>query len=116
MVDLEIKQGATFRVTFAYQNPDGTPISLAGLSARMQARPSHSSDELILDLTVGSGLTLDAAAGEVHVEVPATTTATLTQAGQLRIGVFDVELFDSVTGEVTRLVEGRIRVTPEVTR
>lgn len=113
MTELEVKQGATFRVVFAWEDADGVPVSLTGLSARMQARPSHRSDEVLLDLTEGAGLTLDHAAGEIRVEIPATTTAALSRT----VAVFDVEVFDLADpDEVTRLVEGRLRVSPEVTR
>lgn len=113
MTDLTIKQGATFRVVYAWQNPDGTAIPLTGLSARMQARRNYATAETLLDLTEGSGLTLVPAAGEVHVELSAVATAALPAAQ----GVFDIEVFDPLdVSEVTRLDEGRLTISPEVTR
>ena len=60
---LTIKRGDTWKVTFTYKQPDGSPLDLTGCSARLQVR-SKSNGELLLsaDTTLG-GLTLTPAEG-----------------------------------------------------
>jgi len=108
--NLIIDQGATWSITFTYKNTDGTPINLTGYSAALQLRTSYDAASAALSLTSGSGIVLGGTAGTIAV------TATATQTGALTAGeyVHDLELTSSSV--VTRLVQGRITVTPQVTR
>jgi hypothetical protein len=108
--NLIIDQGATWSITFTYKNTDGTPINLTGYSAALQLRTSYDAASAALSLTSGSGIVLGGTAGTIAV------TATATQTGALTAGeyVYDLELTSSSV--VTRLVQGRITVTPQVTR
>lgn len=106
---LTLHQGATFQAVFVWQDPNGVPIPLTGLSARLQARRGS---QVLLDLGVGSGLTLEpaGATGEIHVRIGATVTAGLAQSG-----TYELEVFDPLdTDEVHRLVKGRLLVDPQV--
>jgi hypothetical protein len=64
----------------------------------------------VFSLTDTDGLTLGDAAGTVQIQLSATDTADV--SGKY---VFDLEL-ESPGGVVTRIVEGVIEFTPEVTR
>jgi hypothetical protein len=109
--DLTIQQGATYRRTFRWL-ADGDPVSLTGFVARMQIRRSVRAPEVLVSATTENGrLTLNAPAGEVSLELPASVTAAITA----RTGVYDLELEDA-GGVVTRLVEGAVEFVPEVTR
>ena len=108
--NLIIDQGATWNITFTYKNTDGNPINLTGYTAALQLRTSYDAASASLSLTSGSGIVLGGTAGTIAV------TATATETGGLTAGeyVYDLEITSSSV--VTRLVQGRITVTPQVTR
>lgn len=112
-VSLLIPQGSTLRRRFELKNPDKTPMDLAGYSARMQYRSAHNATSALLDASVANGrVTMYPTQGAFEVVVPASVTQALTAPAR---GVFDVEI-TSASGEVYRIVEGDVRVSPEVTR
>ena len=108
--NLIIDQGATWNITLTYKNSDGSPINLTGYTAALQLRTSYDASSAALSLSSGSGIVLGGTAGTIAV------TATATQTGSLTAGeyVYDLEITSSSV--VTRLVQGRITVTPQVTR
>ena len=112
-MSLVIPQGSTLRRRFELKNPDGTAMDLTGYSARMQYRSAHNAGTALLDASVANGrVTMHPAHGAFEVVVPASVTQALTAPAR---GVFDVEI-TSAGGEVYRIVEGDVRVSPEVTR
>ena len=111
LLNLTFSQGATWKLSLTYNNSEGQPINLTNYTARMQARASYDSTATALNLTSGSGITLGGTAGTIALLVDATTTATIGAAQY----VYDMELVSN-SGEVTRLIEGTLSVTPEVTR
>jgi hypothetical protein len=60
--------------------------------------------------TASDTLTIDAPNGAISFEIPAETT----EEWVWRNAVYDLELIDS-SGRVTRLIQGTISLTPEVT-
>lgn len=113
--DLKIYQGATFRFSFTltqYNNGTETPVDLSECVPRMQIRPSHNSETLHLDLEENGFITIsDPVNGEVAVDIPATSTQEL----YFSSAVYDIEL-EFPDGYVMRMVEGRVTLSPEVTR
>jgi hypothetical protein len=111
--DILIEKGATFQLSLLWKDGAGSPITLVGYTARMQVRQKHDSiDPAALDLTTeNGGITLGGAAGTINVIAAATATDDIT----FKRGVYDLELV-SGAGIVTRLIEGFVTVTPEVTR
>lgn len=110
--DITIEQGATFQLELIWKNPDTTPINLTGYTARMQVRKKHADTVKVLDLTTQNGkIIITPLLGKINVTVPATETDDIT----IKTGVYDLEL-ESSTGIVTRLIEGGVTVSPEVTR
>ncbi len=110
--DILIEQGATFRLNLVWKDSAGVPVNLTGYSARMQVRRSLNSSEPLLNLTTSNGaITLGGAAGTIAV----VAAATLTDDINARSAVYDLEL-QSADGTVTRLIEGRATISPEVTR
>jgi len=111
--DITIEQGATFRLSLIWKDSAGALVDLTGYTARMQVRRRHSSeDPPALSLTSAAGdIVLGGTAGTIVV----TAAATVTDDIDFKAGVYDLELEDS-TGFVTRLVEGSVTITPEVTR
>lgn len=110
--DLTIPAGATYSQTINWKT--GSPaafVNTTGYSARMQLRTSYSAASASLDLTTANGRISLTNAGVITLALTATETAALA-AGRY---VYDLELVSS-GGQVTRLLEGVVTVSPEVTR
>lgn len=99
------KQGATYNLNFTVET-DGVPWNLTGYTFAMQVRRSTASTTTLLNLT---SATMNSS-GQVSVTVPATTMSDV-PAGRW---VYDIELTTGTT--VTRILEGRFIVTPQVTQ
>ena len=106
-----IDQGADWYVTFVYKDSGGTAINLTGYSAALQLRDTYADTATDLSLTSASGITITGATGTLEVRATAAQTAAIL-AGTY---VYDLEI-TSGAGVVTRLVQGRIVVSPQVTR
>jgi len=103
-------QGATFNQILSYSS-GGFPVDLTDRIARMQVRVKHSSTSSILSLTTeNQGITLGGPAGTIIITIEASATASLSPKEY----VYDLEIVNN--DEVTRLIEGKFIVTPEVTK
>jgi hypothetical protein len=100
------KQGATYNLNFTVET-DGVPWDLTTYTFAMQVRRSTASTTTLLNLT---SATMNAS-GEVSVTVLAATMNGV-PAGRW---VYDIEL-TSAGSQVTRILEGRFIVTPQVTQ
>ena len=109
-LDFTIEQGATFNLLLTWKI-DTVPVNLTGYTARLQARIDVDEVDTILSLTTGFGITLGGAAGTISLDQTGTQTAVL-PAGTY---VYDLEL-QSAGGVVTRLVQGELLISAEVTR
>ena len=108
-LNLSCPQGSTFSKSLTYKIDD-TPVDLTGYQARLQVREFFYSSNPVLSLTDGAGISLGASAGTIGILIDASTTASLISGDY----VYDLELVAG--GTVTRLIEGKFVVTPEVTR
>lgn len=108
-----IYQGATFRKRLTWKaGTPAVPVDLTGCTARMQVRAEVESETPLLSLTTENDrITLGGAAGTIDLYVSDEDTAEITWEG----GVHDLEI-EHPSGEVTRLAEGSVSVSPEVTR
>lgn len=103
-------QGSTLQQQFVYK-VDDTPVDLTGYSARMQVREKHTSKIPTISInTTSGGMTVDNL-GAINIEVSASSTEDLVAKEY----VYDLEIISS-SNIVTRLIEGKFLVTPEVTR
>lgn len=110
--DLTIPAGATYSQTINWKT--GSPaafVNTTNYSARMQLRTSYSAASASLELTTANGRISLTNAGVITLALTATETAALA-AGRY---VYDLEMVSS-GGQVTRLLEGVVTVSPEVTR
>jgi hypothetical protein len=108
---ITIPQGASFSQQFTWRDENNNPVNLTGYTARLMARESYDSPSAFISLTTSSGITLGGALGTITLSMSATQTAGLPATR----GVYDLELVSS-SGNVSRLLEGSLMVTPEVTR
>jgi hypothetical protein len=105
-----IEQGATFNLLMTWKI-NNVAVNLTGYTARLQARIDVDETETILSLTTGAGITLGGAAGTISLDQTATQTALLPKGEY----VYDLEL-QSSGGIVTRLLQGELNISAEVTR
>lgn len=103
-------QGATFSKQLTWEI-DNDPVDLTTYTARMQVREKYTSPSATVSLTTeNGGITLGGVDGTIDIDINATTTAGIVAKEY----VYDLELISSSV--VTRLIEGKFIVTPEVTR
>ena len=120
-----IEQGATLSFEIQYKDSTNTPISLWGYSGRMQIRPTVDSSQVYLTLSSslnpdGTGLNFSGsngsttpASGAIGIYISSTTSSLL----DFNQAVYDLEIYSSATPPVvTRLIEGNIKLSKEVTR
>lgn len=105
--DVVIEQGADLVLAFRWFDGDGVQVALSGYTAQMQARKFATASAVLFDFTPYLTISGD----EVQLSVPAAATAAIDWVS----GRYDLELTDPLGG-VTRLIEGTVTVSPEVTR
>ena len=102
-----IEQGATFNRVLTLQE-NGSAMGLSGYSAASQFRSTHDSGTVAGTIT--SNVT-NASGGVLTLSMTATQTGNIEEG----IYVYDVEITSSA-GAVTRILQGKVTVTPQVTR
>jgi hypothetical protein len=108
---ISIDQGATYSLALTYKDSNGTAINLTGYTAAMQIRTSYESSSTVVSLTSSSGIVITAATGLLTINITSNQTAALTPGTY----VYDLEI-TSGAGVVTRLIQGSVMVSAEVTR
>jgi hypothetical protein len=104
--NLVIDQGSTYSVNLDLTDENGDVINLTGYTANSQIRKWYTSSTPAAVFTTA----VNAASGELTLSLTANQTSNLV-AGRY---VYDVELDQS--GVISRIVEGIITVTPQVTK
>lgn len=106
--ELTLDQGSTFETTIDLINEDGTAINVAGCIFSSQIRKSYYSSGITANLTVTVANTAN---GNLTLTLNAATTTNIAAGRYL----YDVKMTDTAN-VVTRIVEGIITVTPQVTK
>jgi hypothetical protein len=108
-----IDQGADWFINFTYENPAGTPVNITGYTAALQIRTSPLARTAVLTLEDGDGITITGNTGLIACHATAEQTAAITNGKY----AYDLEITAPAAGNVvTRLVQGTVIVTPQVTR
>lgn len=115
-LNLTIIQGATWRYVLqlkAGPTANAPPLQLGGYSARMQVRSELASPDPLINLTSqpGGGITIGPLTGELALHISDTDTAAL----NFDQAVYDLEL-TAPGGDVTRVLQGKVLLSLEVTR
>lgn len=104
-------QGSTFNETMILRYSNLTPFDFDNVA--MQVRETYSSQQAIVTATVDNGyITIDSSTGTINIEIPASVMENVVAKDYL----YDVEVFSNLNTRVTRIVQGKFTVTPEVTR
>jgi tRNA A37 threonylcarbamoyltransferase TsaD len=113
IADICIFQGATFNQTLFYETGEpSAPVNLAGYTAKMHIRSKPESKALILELSTDNGrIVLNETTGSIRLFISASDSALLSVCDK---AVYDLEL---TTGAITtRILQGNVIISPEVTR
>ena len=105
-VNIIIDQGTDFSTSINLTDSSGTNLNLTGYSAASQIRKTHSSSN-----STAFTCTLTTAYSTLTLALNNSVTAAMS-AGRY---VWDAELTDS-SGSISRILEGMVTVTPEVTK
>ena len=103
-------QGTTFNLVFNIYTDDVAWNLVGNYTARMSVKTSYLVDQTAISLTTTNGRIAFAANGQVTLTISATDTAALTPDRYS----YDLE-FEDLAGTVTRILEGKFVVRPEVT-
>jgi len=106
--ELNLDQGTTFETTLDLTHDDGTAINVAGYVFSSQIRKSYYSTNATATLTVS---TIDVANGKIRLSLSAAETANVRPGRYL----YDFKMTNT-EAVTTRVIEGIITVTPQVTR
>jgi hypothetical protein len=112
--DIKIEQGTTWNWSLTLYEDEGktTPIDLTGYSASMDIRTyKEATSKLASFSTVDGSITFSGANNNILTVLASATT---TSSWDFYTGVYDLEISNS--GVVTRLVEGKVTISKEVTR
>jgi hypothetical protein len=115
-----IEQGATVNISLAYKDSNNAAIDLTGYNARMKIRDNYAdsatttyfalSSSLAAD---GTGITLGGVSGTVGIFISAASTSVV----NFDTAYYDLELVSGSTNPiVTRLIQGTVKLSKEVTR
>lgn len=105
--NLTVDQGTTFITTLTLTDAQDNPIDLDAYTYSAQLRKHYTSSNSVAFTVSGGGNT-----GILSLSLSANTTANLASGRY----VYDAEITSTSSGSVTRVVEGIVTVTPNVTR
>lgn len=103
-VNLVIDQGTDYTTNINVTDDNDLPVDLAGWTGAAQMRKHYTS-------TISYPFNVSVSTGFVTLSMNSSSTSAIT-AGRY---VYDCELTD-LTGKTSRLVEGIVTITPQVTR
>lgn len=118
VVDLYIEQGATFTRTLTLTGPASayTPVDLTGYTARGMIKSTAQDTSAVASFTCTID---DPTTGKITLLLDAETTASISALGNRYSSytkyTYDVEI-ESADGLVYRILNGKISVSPEVTK
>ena len=121
-----IEQGATLQFEIQYKDSNNTPVDLTSYNGRLQVRPTVGSSDVYLTLSStlqsdntglnfsGSNGSTPLSSGSIGIYVSAVTSSTL----DFTTAHYDLEIYSGSGNSeyVVRLLEGKVKLSKEVTR
>lgn len=108
-IELTIDQGATFSASVDLANDDGSAINVTGYQFTSQLRKSYYSANATATLQI---TVTNAASGNLLLQLDSANTSNIKPGRYL----FDLKMNNTSTSTTTRVLEGIVTVTPQVTR
>ena len=111
--NLDIIQGSTFSAQLFAKDSAGTAIDLTGYSVRGVIKYNYGTGAALVNLnpSVNTTSPYTAASGVIDVGITAANTSNL----PITVGVYDIEMYNAGETEVKKLLDGRVKIYPEVT-
>ena len=117
-----VEQGSQHEVTFNYANDEGTGIDLTGYRIRMGVKDHitdvdyvyRASSDASVDVDYEENFTLLPQTGSTLGSFKLTIPSAVSDGFTFNQGVYDIELVNS-SGAVTRILEGKFKIKPQVT-
>lgn len=110
--NITVEKGANFILQLTWKDQNESIINLTGYTARMHMREELADISTVLILTTENGrITLGGVLGTITLQISNIDTSAISACS----GVYDLELISSA-GVVTRLLEGDVLFSNEVTR
>lgn len=107
--NLELNKGSSYRITFLLSK-DGDPVNLTGYSLRGKIKPSGSSTEIWLNMTMANKiLKIDQTSSSIIMNL----TESFTRSVNSNFGFYEIELI-TPTAEANKIVTGIITFTGTV--
>ena len=110
IANLIIDQGANFSSDITVKDANGNAFDLTGYTTEAKMAKGYASTRT--RTTITSAVASDPTTGVVSLTLTSTQTAALDAPERY---VYDVEITQTSTGTVTRVIEGIITVRPNVT-
>jgi hypothetical protein len=106
--DLDIYKGQTFTLSLTVKDDNNAPIDLTGrtISGYLKTRYSDTGKLTDLNATI-----VNASSGILSLGISAPNTAVL----PVNYAFYDVEMYTSGDGSVTKILAGKASIYPEVT-
>ena len=121
--NIEFFQGSTFNLSLTVKDSNGSLKNLSSHSARMQIRQNYNSTNVAESLTTSNGeIVINTTTSTLGLSLSADRTAAIpvnlndsTLPPRTKY-VYDIELVNDGSGDVTKLLFGEVTVYGEVTR
>ena len=108
IANLSIDQGATFNSDVTVKDANGNAFNLTGYTASAKMAKGYSSTRT--RTTITCSVAADATTGVVTMSLTADQTAALEEGRYL----YDLEILQTSSSTITRVIEGIITVRPQV--
>jgi len=108
IANLYIDQGSTYSNIITVASTTGSSLDLTGYTVASQMRKSYGSSSYF----TFSASVFDAPTGKVRLQLTSTQTSAI-PAGRY---LYDIEITNTSTSAKTRILEGIVTVTPEITQ
>jgi hypothetical protein len=119
--DLYIEQGSTFIRSCVYKDQNGDPVDLTGYALNAQIRRSYSDTTIAQTISIAiEDQTIPANVGKFIMSISAANTSLIAVnpavdfENNITNYTWDLEL--SAGGNVSRLLQGTVLISPEVTK
>lgn len=116
-VDLNVYQGEPFTLAIRFEEPDGEPMDLTGMDAKMQVRKCISDEETLFEwTTTNSRIVIDIPEELLKFNVPETEINEIDCNHKPLKGVYDLFLYKDGEEFTQKFCWGEMVIYPRVTR
>jgi hypothetical protein len=116
--DIRADQGSEYKLKLVLKNKDGSRKDLTDFTGKAQIRRRATASTVDGEFSVSFIVPRDQ--GEIELVLPASISSAMkvgdTQDDKNSLYVYDLELYEPVTLKPIRVIDGTLKLSPEVTR